>query len=237
MHRHVVVAGATGGIGSSIAAAAMAAGYSVVAIGRREEALRELASRAGPDGLIALQGSFETEAQAAAAAAGLRALRVRIDGVVAVIGAPLASGRLLERDAAALAERLAQDVLPHFLVAKHLLPLVAARSRGTSYLVLGCAAADFPWAGYGHVSIGAAARRMLVQVLREECKDLPVRIQLLQVEGPVCTHRNARTACPAWVSAEAVGREAVELLRHSDGQAGVVHLRAGGRSIAKGESS
>ena len=104
------------------------------------------------------------------------------------------------------------------------------------YLVLGCAAADYTWAGYGHISIGSAARKMLVHVLREESKDLAVRIQLVQIEGQVCTHKNARMACPAWATAEAVGRQVVELLEHSDGQSSVVHLRATAtHSIVSGE--
>jgi hypothetical protein len=76
--------------------------------------------------------------------------------------------------------------------------------------VLGCASADHAWAGYGHIAIGSAARKMLVHVLREESKDLPVRIQLVQIEGQVCTHKNARMACPAWATAEAVGRQVVD---------------------------
>jgi NAD(P)-dependent dehydrogenase (short-subunit alcohol dehydrogenase family) len=236
MKRHVIVIGATGGIGSRVVGVALAAGYRVIAIGRDEAGLRELvAEHESNGGLIALRGSFADEAQAAAVAREIRGLRARIDGVVAAIGGPVNGGRLLERTADALAESFDHNVVPHFLAAKHLLPLLAERNRGASYIVLGCAAADHAWAGYGHVSIGSAARKMLVQVLREECKDVAVRIQLLQIEGQVCTHKNARMACPAWVSADAVGEKVVELLRTSDGQPGVVHLRANPASVHTGD--
>jgi NAD(P)-dependent dehydrogenase (short-subunit alcohol dehydrogenase family) len=231
--QRVAVVGATGGIGTAIVAAALAAGHKVVACARDERALEALAQQHG-SGVTALPGSVATEAQAAALAEEIRGLRARPDAVVVAIAAPLASGRLLERTPAALMESVAQDVLPHFLAARHLLPLLAERSRGGTWVALGCAAADHPWAGYGHVSIGAAARKMLLQVLREECKDWPVRILLAQIERQVCTHRNVRTACPAWANADDVGRQVVSLLERPGAACGIVHLRAGGAPVSSG---
>jgi NAD(P)-dependent dehydrogenase (short-subunit alcohol dehydrogenase family) len=238
MKGHVVVAGATGGIGSAVVGAALAAGYRVIAIARNADELRALAREHQPDSAItALCGSFESEKQAAVLADEVRALRARIDGVIVAISEPVASGRLLERAADSITHTLRNNVVSHFIAAKHLLPLLASRTRTTPYLVLGCATADFAWAGYGHVSIGAAARKMLVQALREECKDLPVRIQLVQIEGRVCTPRNMRSACRGWPTADTVAREIVGLLQRDDAS-GVVHLRAGSaQSTTLGEKS
>jgi NAD(P)-dependent dehydrogenase (short-subunit alcohol dehydrogenase family) len=237
MKGHLIVVGATGGVGAGVVDAALAAGYRVIAVGRDEERLRTLvADRAADARLTALAGSLADEARAAALADEVRRLRVRLEGIVVSIAPPRASGRLVERTAPQLLACVEQDLIPHFLAARHLLPLLAQRGRTTPYLVLGCAAADHAWAGYGHVSIGSAARKMLVHVLREESKDLPVRVQLVQIEGQVCTHRNARMACPAWSTAEAVGRRVVELLGRSDDQSSVVRLRAAAApSILSGE--
>src|SRR5262245_20687152 len=225
MKRALVVIGAAGGVGSGVVGAAVGAGYQVIAIGRNPESLDALA-RSHPEGAVAsLAGSFESEEQAAGVVRELRSLRRRIVGVVVSIRTPLASGRLLERPARALSETFDQNVVPHFIAAKHLLPILAEKHRVALYLVLGCAVSDFAWAGYGHVSIGAAARKMLVQVLREESKDLPVRIQLLQIEGQVCTHKNATMACHGWMPVDVVGRRVVELLEQSDGRESVVSLR------------
>ena len=239
MKGHLIVLGATGGVGAGVTDAALAAGYRVIAVGRDEARLRTLVE-GHPRGsaVTPLAGNVADEAQAAALAEEIRRLRVRLEGVVVAIAPPRASGRLIERSAPDLLKGLEQDLVPHFLAAKHLLPLLARRGRVTPYLVLGCAAADHAWAGYGHVSIGSAARKMLVHVLREESKELPVRIQLVQIEGQVCTHRNARMACPAWATAEAVGRHVVALLERSDGQSSVVHLRAAAtHAILPGEGS
>jgi NAD(P)-dependent dehydrogenase (short-subunit alcohol dehydrogenase family) len=224
--RVLIVIGATGGVGSGVVDAALGAGYQVVAIGRNEENLEALAQHHATERLTILRGSFEREEEAALVVRELRGLRRRIVGVVACIRSPFASGRLLERPAQFLSDTFGQNVVPHFVAAQHLLPMLAANHRDALYLVVGCATSEFPWAGYGHISIGSAARKMLVQVLREESKDLPLRIQLLQIEGQVCTHKNATMACSAWLTAEVVGRQVIELVEKSDGREGVIHLRA-----------
>jgi NAD(P)-dependent dehydrogenase (short-subunit alcohol dehydrogenase family) len=232
MKRALVVIGAAGGVGSGVVAAAVGAGYHVIAVSRSEESLDALA-RSQPEGAVtALHGSVESEEHAAALVRELRNLRRRIGGVVASIRSPLASGRLLERPAQVLSDTFDQNVVPHFIAAKHLLPLLAEHHRDALYLVLGCATSDFAWAGYGHVSIGSAARKMLVHVLREESKDLPVRIQLLQIEGQVSTHKNATMACQGWMAADVVGQRVIELLEHSDGRESVVQLRGTPRHAA-----
>ena len=226
MKGYLVVAGATGGIGSAVVGAALGAGYRVIAVARDEEGLHALVrEHESESGLLAVRGSFESEVQAAAVADEIRGLRVRIDGVVAAISEPLVSGRLLERTAHAITATLEHNVVSHFIAAKHLMPLLASRARTTPYLVLGCATADFAWAGYGHISMASAARKMLVHVMREECKDSPVRIQLVQIDGRVCTPKNLRSACRGWAKADAIAHEIVDLLQRDDAS-GVVHLRA-----------
>lgn len=235
----IAVVGATGGLGSGVVRAALDAGSDVVAIARDGARLADLKTKLGePAALTLVRGSLTTEEEATRLAADVRALRVPLDAVIVALAPPFAGGRLLEREAAAVADSVALDLVPQFLAAKHLLPVLAMRKRATTYAVLGCAAADYPWAGYGHVSLGAAARKMLVQVLREECMDAPVRIQLVQIDGQVCTHKNRSVACPAWATAESIGARVVEIVMSADAQSAVVHLRAApAPSATQGERS
>jgi NAD(P)-dependent dehydrogenase (short-subunit alcohol dehydrogenase family) len=206
----IVLLGAGGGVGRGIAAELIAAGHAVIAVGRSQENLRELgASR----NLIALKGSVATDAEAAKLLGDLNALRQRPIAVVATLcGGERASARLLEKPASFLVKAFEDDVAPHFIAAKHLLPMLAESSPGGLYLVVTGPGAQCPWAGYGHVSVTSAALSMLARVIREEAKDLPVRVQQLQIGSPVRTARNETCACPEWLSAADVGRAIVGLV-------------------------
>jgi hypothetical protein len=104
------------------------------------------------------------------------------------------------------------------------LPLLAESGRCARYLVIGGPNADTSWLGYGHHSVAAAATRMLVQVLRREATDTPVRVQQLVVSKPVRTEDNARCACPEWPDAVSVGRYAVNVLASADTSGAVVRF-------------
>ena len=139
-------------------------------------------------------------------AAALRKLGRPLGGVVACITGSMERGRLLDHPAAFLQRKFDEDVLPHLAAARHLLPLLAEASRGGGYVLIGGPGSEHPWAGYGHRSIGAAALNMLARVLHDEARALPVRVQLLAIDSPVCTEDNIGHACPQWPSALAVGQ-------------------------------
>src|SRR5690606_38036561 len=80
---------------------------------------------------------------------------------------------------------LDQDLLPHLFAARHLLPLLAPDSAG--YVLVGGPGGRYPWAGYGHCSIAAAALRMMARVLHDEAGREGRRVQLLAMDAPVAS--------------------------------------------------
>ncbi len=218
MNAPLLVLGATGAIGTSIVAAALDAGRAVIAIARDADTFTALRARhAGSASLTTLAASVASDADAAALVARLRALPGPPPGaVIAAIRGSAERGRLLDAPADFLRRRLDEDLLPHLFAARHLLPLLAPQPR-SGYVLVGGPGADYPWAGYGHHSIGAAALRMLARVLHDEARTLPVRVQMLAVDAPVRTAENARHACAQWPEADAIARTALDLLARHDG--------------------
>lgn len=229
MQPTVLVIGAAGGVGHGISSYLIATGYAVVAVGRRRDALLDLAARLGePESLTLLPASVGSDVAAQALLRDLRDLRRRCVAVVVAIGSSRQSGRLLDRDEVFLDDKLHADVVSHYVAARHLIPFLAQTSPGALYLDIGSAAADFPWAGYGHHSITSAAQRMLARVLHDESRGLAVRVQHLSLGGVVRTHLNAHCASNDWLDANEVGAHVAGLIAGSDGAAAVLALRAGG---------
>jgi len=207
----VLVLGGTGTVGGGVVAALLEAGSRVLVVGRDARRLRALEQRfADAPGLETMVGSVADDASAEALANVIAEREHPLAAVVASLGSPLTSGRLIDRPASALLRRLQRDLLPHLAAARHLLPLLA--DLGGRYLLIGSPCALRPWSGHGDTSIAASATRMLTHVLREEAQPLGVRVQMLSVEQPVCNPERKSEACPEWFSPLAVGRNAVALL-------------------------
>ena len=217
--------GASGGVGRGIVAELLAAGHAVVAVGRSKERLVALGRHAAAHRrLTLLPGSVASDADGAALAQDLRELPGRRVAVVASVGGHSDSGRLLARPQSFLQRTLEEDVVSHFIAAKHLLPMVAEAQPEGRYLIVSGPATECPWAGYGHRSIAAAALRMLTLVLREEAKELPASVHQLQIGRPVRTEDNADRACPEGLGADEVGRAVVRLIERRDPVEPVVQL-------------
>jgi NAD(P)-dependent dehydrogenase (short-subunit alcohol dehydrogenase family) len=223
----VLVVGATGGVGSGIVGALLEHGSPVLAVARDAGRLAGLQQRhPGRPGLTVLPGSVADDDGGAALAAQLRALRLPLAGVVVAVMGPLQRGRLLDCPADFLARALHENLLAHFVAARHLLPLLGEDGRRRPFLLVTGPCSNQPWAGYGHLAVAAAAQRMLVQVLRQELEGQPVRVQLLLVGSPVRTDRNRDCACPEWPSAAEVGRRVVELIGDASPGEAVLSLAA-----------
>ena len=211
VHPEVLVLGATGQVGSGIVAALLEAGSPVLAVGRDPAKLVALTRHFQDEpGLEVLAGSVGTEEDGQWLAANLRGRQRPLRAVIASLAGPVERGRLLDRPADVLARTLEDNLLPHLTAARHLLPLLAGQEPAAHYVLIGppCGA----WAGYGHVSVAAAAQRMLAQALHEEARSFGVRLQMLGVDHPIRTPANERDACAEWPSALAVGRTVVDLL-------------------------
>lgn len=224
---HVAVLGASGGVGRAIVAALLARGHRVAAVARRKEPLQALAERLAPaERLSLLPRPIVREADAAQLARELRALRQPVTAVVSALRGNIGSARLLDRSGPDLLRILEQELVTPFLAAKHLLPLLAeARPEGGGhYLLLSGPMAACAWSGYGHVSIAAAGLQMLMRVLREEAKELPVAVQQLQIGTPVRSEANQDCACPEWIGADDVAARVVELVERRDNNIPIVEL-------------
>jgi len=232
MQPTVLVIGAAGGVGNGIVAHLIATGYAVVAVGRQRDTLLKLAARLGePAALTLLPASVESDNAAQALVRELRDSRRRYAAAVVAIGSPRRSARLLDSDEVFLDDKLHADVVSHYVAARHLIPYLAETSTGALYLGIGSAAADFPWAGYGHHSVTSAALRMLARVLHDESRGLAVRVQHLSLGGVVRTHLNAHCASDDWLDVSEVGAHVAGLIAGSDGAAAVLGLRAGGTPL------
>lgn len=214
MKSAVLVLGATGGIGRGVVEALLAARYPVLAVARDGERLAGLKQRfEGAAGLELLPGSVADDTVGAALATTVRQRRRPLAGIVACLGGRLERGRLLDQPTGFLRRKLDEDLLPHLVAARNLLPLLAQDERIASYLLIGGPGAEHPWAGYGHASVAAAALRMFAQALHDEARPQSVRVRLLSVAQPVRTERNQACACPEWPSALEVGARVVEQLQ------------------------
>ncbi len=206
-----LIFGATGGIGRGVVEAALEAGRRVVAVSADAPALRRLKRRHRGKALTTVVATIANDGEAAALAARLRALDVSIDGVVASIVGEHPCGRLLDQAADVLRRTLDEDLMPHLFAARHLFPLLP--QDGThGYVLIGGPGGDYPWSGYGHCSIAAAALQMMARVLHDEAGRHGLRVHLLNIGAPVRTAGNAANACEAWPNAVSVGRRALALL-------------------------
>jgi NAD(P)-dependent dehydrogenase (short-subunit alcohol dehydrogenase family) len=207
----VLVLGADGDVGLGVARAALEAGRAVIAVAKDPGALGALAAQHPGAALRTLEASIASDGDAAELAARLRALDIGFDGVIASIAGEHVCGRLIDQPADVLRRTLDQDLMPHLFAARHLFPLLPQDGRH-GYVLVGGPGGDYPWAGYGHCSIAAAALRMMARVLHDEAARHGLRVQLLSLDAPVGTDANATYAGSAWPKAVVVGRRALSLL-------------------------
>jgi NAD(P)-dependent dehydrogenase (short-subunit alcohol dehydrogenase family) len=208
----LLVLGGAGIVGAGVVDAAVEAGWPVIAVDRDVDGLERLRVRHADADLTLLPGSFASDADGLAIVDALRRTGRPLAGVVATVAGGGARGRLLDRPSATLCQQLDQDLVPHLVAARQLLPLLAQADRGASYILIGGPGGATPWAGYGHRSVAAAALRMLAAVLHDEARPLGVRLQLLAVDAPVCIENERIKPCPHWPTAVSIGRRALGLV-------------------------
>lgn len=213
IRKPALVLGATGEVGQAVVGALLRAHWPVIAVAAHRDALATIERPGGTSAeLVRVPGNTATETGGAALANAIRLLRRPPGAVVAMIGGDFTPGRLLDHPVERLREKLDQDLFPHLVAARHLLPLLTENNGRGTYLLIGGPAAESPWAGYGHLSVSSAALRMLARALREETMGGPVRLQQLAVCAPLCTQGDRDSRCPDWPLPEELGQRVVDLL-------------------------
>jgi NAD(P)-dependent dehydrogenase (short-subunit alcohol dehydrogenase family) len=212
----VLVLGASGELGQAVVTALLDRGRPVIAVAPERATLEALVrpDGAGPE-LLRLPGHTGTETAAEVLANAVRLLRRPPGAVVAMLGGSYTPGRLLDHPADTLRRKLDEDLFPHLIAARHLLPVLAETGAAGTWLLLGGPAADAPWAGYGHLSVAQAALRMLARALREETLGTPIRVQQLSVCAPLHTSEKTTCAGAAWPLPEEVGEHVADLITHA----------------------
>lgn len=208
----LLVLGGRGDAGPELVSHLLDAGWPIYLVDPRPLELRAQIARAEAGRLSVIEGGIDDDAAAAHLAARLRLLRPLPGAVLSIADSGFPPGRLLDHDGARLRQRLEQDLLPQLAAVRHLLPVLVDSGRPCTWLILGGPASETPWSGYGHVSVSAAALRSLVEVLREETRNLPVRIRQLSVCSPIRSERNRAHACSDWPNPYEVAHRIGELL-------------------------
>lgn len=214
MKSALVILGAAEGVGRGIVQAAVAADRPVIAVAHDDRELHALRSAYPNADVTALPGTVVDDASGAELAGALRELGRPLAGVVAVVSGTAEHGRLLDQPAAFLRRKLDEDLLPHLVAARNLVPLLAQANRGGTYVLIGSPGSSHPWAGHGYRSVASSALHMLARVLHDEALAQSVRLQLLSVDTPIRTDSNSSCACPQWPTALAIGEHALALIDH-----------------------
>ena len=225
IRKPALVLDAGGEVASAVVSALLASGRPVIAAAADADELAALpaAPAGGPD-LLRVQGHTRTETAGAALANAVRLMRRPPGAVVAMLGGRMQPGRLLDHSSERLRDLLDEELFPHLIAARHLLPLLAESGAPANYLVVGGPAAETPWAGYGQLSVAAAALRMLSRALREETLGTAVRVQQLSVCAPLRTRQRGEHACADWPEPAELGLQVVDLLAVAGNKEAVVRF-------------
>lgn len=166
--RLAVVTGASSGIGAATARALAAEGYAVVCAARRTDRIEALAAEIGGRA-IACDVTDQAAVDALAEAVG-----GRVDLLVNNAGGALGQAPLADTDLGQWETMYATNVLGAARVTKGLLPALTAAEGQVVFVT--STAAEAAYEGGGGYCGAKAAERSMVQALRLEIVDRPVRV-------------------------------------------------------------
>jgi NADP-dependent 3-hydroxy acid dehydrogenase YdfG len=181
---HVLVIGAGPGLGSAVARRFAREGLTVTVVGRRREALDDLAVQ-----LCAAGGTADTfvadPGVALAFKAAMQQLARRISpGIVVYNAAIVAADNVLEADLGYLVTAYDVDAFGAISAAQVFTPAMRAAGAGT-YIVSGGYAWVDPYPGYATIALGKAGVRTAVALMHPELKADGVHAVSTRITGPI----------------------------------------------------
>ena len=204
----VFVAGGAGSVGEGIVRSLLQAGATVITISRHQEKLDALRNYLGDvvsDRLVTFTGDLGDFNSAETVKDQILSQQEHLDAVVASLGstwkADLPMTQVSMDD---WQQYLFTNLTTHFVCAHTFLPILE-NSQGSSYTLLGGAAAETVVPNYSLVGIPAAAQLMMAKILMQEMKDRPVRINEVMINSLVNTRNSADHAQPQWITANEIG--------------------------------
>ncbi|WP_146910025.1 hypothetical protein [Arenimonas daejeonensis] len=172
---------AIGEVGQAVVDALLAAHHPVIAVAPERAQLEALTRPAGngPE-LVRVPGNTRTETAGAALANAVRLLRRPPGAVVAMVGGEFTPGRLLDQPVERLRETFDEDLFPHLVAARHLLPLLAETGGPGPYLLIGGPAAESP----GPDMATCRCRRRRCACWRAPCAKKPATVRCVCSSWP-----------------------------------------------------
>jgi len=208
----VFIPGGAGGVGEGIVRAALARGHAAIVPSRSEGKLATLRKRVERvDGLITLVGQIGEPEGAEEIRARVEREIGTLDAIVPSLGGWWEGGRVTDMTATEWDDVMNEMLRAHFIVARTFVPVLERQGFGR-YVGIGGGAAYNPIRNAAPVSIAAAAQVMLTRALRAEIANPRVGIFELVADGPVRTRDSQAIAQSDWITADDVGRVALDLV-------------------------
>jgi NAD(P)-dependent dehydrogenase (short-subunit alcohol dehydrogenase family) len=226
MAQTAIVTGATGGLGAAVVRVFLAHGWRVVATGRSESDLEELAAEEGVTPVAAdLMEVAEVAEVAAVAGPGLSA-------VVNLVGGFAAGGRVHEAAVEGFEDQLRLHLRPTYLMSAAAIPAMLAGGGGAIVCVSSRAALrPFPGAA-GYVTAKAAVLGF-VDALDAEYRGDGIRVNAVlpsTIDTPANRRAMPRADASAWVAPETIAEVIAFLCSDAAAATSGAHVPVYGRA-------
>jgi NAD(P)-dependent dehydrogenase (short-subunit alcohol dehydrogenase family) len=205
----VFIPGGAGNVGEGIVRAFLKAGAIVVVPSRKAEKLEELRGYLGDiatsDQFIPIVGEISQVDDAERIRDQIIKQFGKLDGVVASLGGWWFGNKpVTEVSITEWQQYLDSNLTSHFITARTFLPILKEQ-KGSSYTLIGGAAAENPIPNVSLVSIPAAGQLMLAQILIAENKNSSVRINEVIIHSWVATRVSQEQSQPSWITSDDIG--------------------------------
>lgn len=203
------IPGGAGNVGEGIVRSFLQAGAIVAVPSRKAEKLAELRGYLGDiatdERFIPIVGEISQIDDAERIRDQILKRFGRLDIVVASLGGWWFGNKpVTEVAIAEWQQYLNSNLTSHFIAARTFLPLLKEQ-KGSSYTLIGGAAAEVPIPNVSLVSIPAAGQLMLAQLLIAENKNSSVRINEVIIHSWVATRASQENSQPTWITADDIG--------------------------------